>query len=380
MSNARLYFMDSGRALFMLLGIPFHATLVYSASADWGVASPDTSSLLEWIGGFLHTFRMPAFFIIAGYFSAMMLARRAPGDWAAGRLLRLGVPLIFATILLNPVQMWISVLADPSVPPAQQAVEFYRLFSTPGSHWVRHLWFLPVLIVFSLLLALAWPKLGGQIRNIRALEKASPLMICGAAVLSGIWMLAIGVAMRFAKDFMTPVGGIIDLSNFLTYFPYFVAGVLLYSNAAVFSVATTYNLKLAVFGVVAAAVYAWLAPRDGNVNAVLSTFCRGASAILLSQVALAMLRSFMDRPNRMVRILVDASFTIYLFHRPFVGLLALAFLSTKWWPELEFIVIILLTALFSVGVHQIVARSTLLSFMFNGGPLLRPKLDAVTGR
>ena len=91
--SQRIHFLDVSRALFMLLGIPFHAALVYS-SAIWAVSSPDKSAALEYLPTILSSFRMPGFFMIAGFFAALLLQRRSAADWLRMRIVRLGIPLL----------------------------------------------------------------------------------------------------------------------------------------------------------------------------------------------------------------------------------------------------------------------------------------------
>ena len=77
----RLHHWDFSRALYLMLGIPFHAAVVYSLSIDWSISSPDKSQALTWLADFIHTFRMPGFFILAGLFSMMLLERRDAWPW-----------------------------------------------------------------------------------------------------------------------------------------------------------------------------------------------------------------------------------------------------------------------------------------------------------
>lgn len=67
----REYFLDSIRAWLMLLGIPFHISLIYS-SHTWHVNSAESSLWLTLFNDFIHSFRMQVFFVISGYFSYML--------------------------------------------------------------------------------------------------------------------------------------------------------------------------------------------------------------------------------------------------------------------------------------------------------------------
>lgn len=56
----REYFLDSIRAWLMLLGIPFHISLIYS-SHTWHVNSQMPSWWLTLFNDFIHAFRMQVF-------------------------------------------------------------------------------------------------------------------------------------------------------------------------------------------------------------------------------------------------------------------------------------------------------------------------------
>jgi len=60
----REYFLDSIRAWLMLLGIPFHISLIYS-SHTWHVNSAEPSLWLTLFNDFIHSFRMQVFFVIS---------------------------------------------------------------------------------------------------------------------------------------------------------------------------------------------------------------------------------------------------------------------------------------------------------------------------
>ena len=56
-----------------------------------GQLLPGVADLLA---AFIHTFRMPVFFILAGFFVALLLQSRGPAGLAAHRLRRLGLPFV----------------------------------------------------------------------------------------------------------------------------------------------------------------------------------------------------------------------------------------------------------------------------------------------
>lgn len=85
----RRHDIDALRAFAMLLGIGLHAALAYSGK-PWLVIDARHSDFFYWFFSAVHGFRMQLFFLVSGYFTALMVSRR--GMWAmlnnrAGRVL-----------------------------------------------------------------------------------------------------------------------------------------------------------------------------------------------------------------------------------------------------------------------------------------------------
>ena len=91
----RIHGLDALRAVLMLLGVFLHATLAYLAGLDWGAQDPDNQA--HWphvvLDG-IHLFRMPAFFVISGFFGALLLERRGLGAMMKNRWSRIFLPLL----------------------------------------------------------------------------------------------------------------------------------------------------------------------------------------------------------------------------------------------------------------------------------------------
>jgi len=99
-SVQREYFLDSIRAWLMLLGIPFHISLIYS-SHHWHVNSVAPSWWLTLFNDFVHAFRMQVFFVISGYFSYMLFLRYPRARWWKVRVERVGIPMMTAIAVLT---------------------------------------------------------------------------------------------------------------------------------------------------------------------------------------------------------------------------------------------------------------------------------------
>ena len=96
-----LHEIDAVRGILMALGVLLHAAIPYAPEHRWLVTDADKSVLLGYLAELIHYFRMPGFFIVAGFFSAFGLARVSRSAFVRKRSVRLLLPLATALVLLN---------------------------------------------------------------------------------------------------------------------------------------------------------------------------------------------------------------------------------------------------------------------------------------
>ena len=155
----RLYALDNLRAAMMWLGIVLHVAVIYIAGPSplpW--RDNQTTPTADLLMAFIHAFRMPVFFILAGFFVALLIERRGARAMAHNRLRRLGLPFV---VFWPPIFALCGALAlaflhrmargtwglDPAL--MQTAP------SAPQGLSTMHLWFLWMLLWLSLGTALA---------------------------------------------------------------------------------------------------------------------------------------------------------------------------------------------------------------------------------
>src|SRR5262245_31682611 len=84
----RLHALDAVRAVALLLGVVLHATQPYVAGLPW--MTPEApQDVLAAVFYTIHMFRMPLFFLIAGFFARMMLERRGAAGFVKDRARRI---------------------------------------------------------------------------------------------------------------------------------------------------------------------------------------------------------------------------------------------------------------------------------------------------
>jgi peptidoglycan/LPS O-acetylase OafA/YrhL len=124
--DARRSDLDALRAGAMLLGIVLHASLSFFPSL-WMVTDRRQGPGFGVAFSAIHGFRMPLFFVMSGFFSAMLLHRRGRGALIKHRYRRVLLPMLLGLATIVPLTNWISGVATssssrkPSAPPSTGA-------------------------------------------------------------------------------------------------------------------------------------------------------------------------------------------------------------------------------------------------------------------
>jgi glucans biosynthesis protein C len=211
---ARRRELDAVRLLVVLGLVFFHASLVFDARDDYYIKNPQTTEATTWLAGLGVVWAMPALFLIAGVGSWYSVHRRGPRGFAMERLLRLGVPLVFATLTIIPVPQWLRrKAADPGYDGSypQFLTEFFDVhlelsdfpFVLDGEYFeTGHLWFVVLLLTFSLLLAplAAWLPAGraARVRDALASAVARRGVVLAAALPVALVAAVLGMEEPFA--------------------------------------------------------------------------------------------------------------------------------------------------------------------------------------
>lgn len=104
--DERRHDLDALRGFAMLLGVVLHASLAYLGH-NWVVADRGESVVLMFVWAFIHGWRMELFFLVAGYFTAMVLRRDGPGGMLKRRWRRLAIPFLLGLAIVQPIDFWL---------------------------------------------------------------------------------------------------------------------------------------------------------------------------------------------------------------------------------------------------------------------------------
>lgn len=374
-TQGRLHWMDGARASLMLLGIPFHAAMVYS-SQGWEISSPESSDLLTALAQASSAFRMPAFFLVAGFFAAMMLARRPRGAFLRSRIVRLGLPLVTCLLLLSPLQVGLLELASgthgATGPLAQSFVDTDgHLRGDAARIWIAHLWFLIDLLAYTALLcAVMTPVNTARLQRLGGWLHALPLWaVAGLVLLHAGYSLLLGAYDNLAGRPLPGLPyGVISTGKWLFNLPFFVAGVLCFHERRLLQAAISWRRGSLLLGTVLLTLFA-LWPSDGEPWQKALRLCLWPLASWAGlHLVLGACARWLDQPSALVRHFVDSAYSIYLFHLVFIFAGGVALAQVRWPLLLEFVLLAGSALGGAWAVHLALRRSAVYRLLFNGEP------------
>jgi hypothetical protein len=166
---ARRHDVDLLRVSAFLLLILYHVGMYYVAGWDWHVKSAHLAHWLEEPMMAVNRWRMELLFLVSGLAVHFLGRRLPPGAFLRQRTARLLVPLAFGMAVVVPVQPYAEALARGAVDPGFLAF-LWRYWTRggfpPGAFtgseygWTwNHLWYLPYLWTYTVLLVAAGPLL-----------------------------------------------------------------------------------------------------------------------------------------------------------------------------------------------------------------------------
>lgn len=347
---SRFHELDALRAFAMLLGVVLHASL-FLVTKDWVVVAKEVSPALPYdeIVFVIHGFRMPVFFLLSGFFTALLWQRRGTRSLVNHRMKRVGLPLLIGLFTIVPIQSlwWIFTHnSDVDAGTVLWTIVLSWLWS------LHHLWFLWVLLLLVGLFVVL-TAVGLKFDNQRIWWVLIPLVLVPQILMT---------EQTWGADTSTQLW--INPVVLAYYACFFLFGAFMYQRKLIFGPRWTFALipMIPVFFVglylefVSKAEYAHFA----------SSILQVVYAWTMSCGLMGLFKLIASKDRPWVRYISDASYWIYLWH------LVLIYGSQWVAAELTFnvhlevmLIIVVVTAALLV-VYQYGVRYTWIGEILNG--------------
>lgn len=343
-SDTRLHGLDFLRGAAMLLGIVYHAPMIYFIDAAWFEAleflrfetrpQPEGNYATWVVFSFTHLWRMPLFFILAGFFAALIVEQKGVAYFAKDRALRITATLfVLMTIFMVTLER-----------------DFGEL---------NHLWFLWQLTLFSGATVI-WRLLG--LSSFGALQAKQLLLLLPIIMLMAHIFRENQLEQLLALSIFEPLNFFVTL-----YFaPFYLIGMgLWYGKGAIKDLAKTGWISLWLgIGVLGTVVI--LSDPDNALPDAIRAAASGMTTLGMSFGLIGLVQRIVTRRYAIVAWLVEGSYAIYVFH---LYPTALAATVLEVWGQPQWIVVsgaIVGGFIASVLQWYLLVRWTPLDILMNG--------------
>lgn len=155
----RNHALDALRAAAMMLGLLVHGAVSYMSlpvrGLPWPTDAASRSPVFDWLFWWIHGFRVPLFFLLSGYFAALLYEARGSRRFLAHRARRILAPFVVGSVCLLPCLYLIAsygwLRSGRCTIREILTGDFDDLEIRANVFGPAHLWFLEFLLFFSLL-------------------------------------------------------------------------------------------------------------------------------------------------------------------------------------------------------------------------------------
>jgi glucan biosynthesis protein C len=368
--RVRRYDIDWLRILAVLLLIPFHSARIFDVFETFYAKNAVTSEVLSYFIGFMNFWHMPLFFLIAGAATYFALGFRRGAEYGRERLKRLGIPFLFGLLVIVPPQSFYGVLTHHGEPgslfnyyPHFFEVKNGDLSGYSGGFTQGHLWFILLLLVFSLValpLFAFWRTHPDFIKRLATFcERPGAIYVLALPILVGGALPSLGGEKPFY------------------YIAFFILGYVLMADERFRRSVDRHMAASLILGgitltaILALAIFKVQFPKYSPggilyyaIQCFTSWFC------ILGFLGLA--HRFLNVKNRVLAYASEAAYPFYLLHQTVIVVIGYYVVQSSLGVALKFGIIAGLSLITTLLIYDVIVRRTsVLRFLFGMKPRAR---------
>jgi len=352
-SKARLYFVDNLRILLTILVVLHHLAITYGHTGGWYYyeGQPDdlTTILFTILTAVNQTFFMGFFFLISGYFTPGSYDRKGTGLFLKDRLLRLGIPLLFYIIVIEPLLVYVLMVNTRGFEGSlwQGLARYFEgQYLENFSPGTGPLWFIETLLIFAFIYAL-WRRL---VKPDAPVPSQYDGKVPGNMAIA-MFALALGM-ITFLVRIWLPIGWNFDLLNLqLPFFPQYIAlfilGLMAYRRNWFMGVSEAtgklwFKITIALILLLPVMFIAGGAddptPFFGGVHwqALVLALWEQFLCIAMIITLLVWFRKQFNHQGSLAKTMSASAYTVFLIHAPVIVLVALALQNISLYPLIKY--------------------------------------------
>lgn len=363
----------------MLLGLVLHSGLTYNVTYHgdaWSPKDPNTTHIFsDFLVLLIHSFRMPIFFVVAGFFGAMLFYERQPIRMIRNRISRIVLPFIVFLFLLWPIIIfafgYTNAVFSQLENPYEKALESLKSVSGFLPKTTSHLWFLYYLnlitgttVILGLLLKNA-QKLTNRLTNtFNWLIKRPLVRVIFFSVLIFLTLITLGTSMVDASVSLIP-----ERDTFIYFLVFYLIGWVLFKSKQHLQTFMLYDWFCTISAIVLAAIQGLVIQIYGlepNSNSVLLILFSSVIVCLFLFGITGLFIRYGSNYSAKMRYISDSSYWVYLIHLPLTAIIP-AFIWNWPFPAfLKFLIVLSSTTIICFVSYHYFVRNTFIGKFLNG--------------
>lgn len=363
----RYHALDALRGAMMLLGIYLHVVVAYAPIGGWPFKQAELTNALNVTVLFIHIFRMPLFYVLAGFFAALLYERRGLRAAAANRAGRILVPFLVGWAVLFPLVVGLAAIGKGTVGPTIGAFVTGAILQRLHP---MHLWFLEYLLVLYGLALIAVPLVSALPAGLRAgLNQGFRAIVQSPS--APLWLalpsFAALLPMRW-PGLDDPPSFVPALRIVAAYAIPFGFGFALYRNADLLEILRRRAWPMTLAAALASIAYtiAVYGFASGEAAFFVSRALHSLALWCLILGVTGLFLRYLGRPSRTLRYLCDASYFLYLAHMPVVMVFQLLLVPLALPPLLKIAIVLVAATATLLALYHVAVRPTFIGAALNG--------------
>lgn len=380
-TTERIHSLDALRAIMMLLGLVLHSALTYNITEhgkDWVIKDPKSNHILtDFLALLIHSFRMPIFFLVAGFFGAMLFYERGVIRMLKNRIARLVYPFIIFLFVLSPIVYfsfnYTNAVFEQQKNPLATSIKLVSNITVFIPKTTEHLWFLYYLIYITLIAVLIG-MLFKKFKKTSAKITSSFNWIIKKPVIRVLFFSSITfLILTLLKTSMvnTSYSLIPDINTFIFYFSFYSVGWVLFKSKQLLDNFMKHDWLCTILAVFLIILEGILIEYSGmnltpNSNSVLLSLFNSVIVWLFIFGITGLFIRYNSKHSKRMRYISDSSYWIYLIHLPLTAIIPAFIWELPISALAKFIIVVSLTTLICFTSYHYLVRNTIIGKFLNG--------------
>lgn len=371
----------------ILLVLVFHSALTYNTAnnADiWDLKDPNSSSILtDFLVLLIHSFNMPVFFLIAGFFGSMLFYEKGFKQMIINRISRIVYPFVVFLFVLSPIIYYTfnysKAVFEQKENPLEITTQLFKNSIVFFPQTTAHLWFLYYLVLITAVSVL----LGLFLKNFKKLTNVififynwlSNRVLVYFLFLSSITFLILTI---FETSLIRPSVSLMpNIKNFVFYFFFYIVGWISYKSKHHLETFKQYDWIFTILAVLLVLIQGLIIQflgMDSDSNSRIMILFSSVIAWLFVFGIIGLFIRYGSKHSERMRYVSDASYWAYLIHLPITAIIPAFIWELPIHGIFKFLIVLLVTTFICVFSYHFLVRDTFIGIFLNGRKYPRKRI------